>query len=58
MAHQHAPPMASCLGRTCLKWQSNGELSDQDLNLVLERLQVAETMATSTSGQEPIHSGT
>ena len=29
---------ASCLGRTCLKWQENGELTDLDLRLVLERL--------------------
>lgn len=49
--------MATCLGRTCLKWQSNGELSDQDLNLVLERLQVAETMTASQIGLEPLHSG-
>jgi hypothetical protein len=28
----------SCLGRTCLKWQPDGELSALDLQLVLERL--------------------
>jgi hypothetical protein len=27
-----------CLGQTCLKWQSNGELSAADRHLVLERL--------------------
>jgi hypothetical protein len=58
MGYQHDPPMATCLGRTCLKWQSNGELSDQDLSLVLERLQEAETMTASRVGLEPLHSGT
>ncbi len=57
MGHQHDPPIATCLGRTCLKWQSNGELSDQDLNLVLERLQEAETMTAYQIGLEPLHSG-
>ncbi|MDA0718407.1 MAG: hypothetical protein O2839_09385 [Cyanobacteria bacterium] len=28
----------SCLGRTCLKWQHDGELTAIDLQLVLERL--------------------
>ncbi len=28
----------SCLGRTCLKWASNGELTALDLSLVMERL--------------------
>jgi hypothetical protein len=30
--------VSSCLGRTCLKWQPDGELSSLDLSLVLERL--------------------
>ncbi|MFZ9951286.1 MAG: hypothetical protein ACO3FA_03255 [Vulcanococcus sp.] len=29
---------SSCLGRTCLKWGADGELTALDLNLVLERL--------------------
>jgi hypothetical protein len=29
---------SSCLGRTCLKWGADGELSALDLNLVLQRL--------------------
>ena len=29
---------SSCLGRTCLKWASNGELTALDLSLVMERL--------------------
>ncbi len=41
MAHR-APTSTSatpsCLGRTCLKWQPNGELTALDLQLVLERL--------------------
>ena len=29
---------SSCLGRTCLKWSADGELTALDLCLVLERL--------------------
>jgi len=29
---------STCLGRTCLKWSSDGELTALDLDLVLERL--------------------
>lgn len=28
----------SCLGRTCLKWSEDGELTALDLDLVLQRL--------------------
>ena len=28
----------NCLGRTCLKWSSDGELAPVDLLLVMERL--------------------
>ena len=28
----------SCLGRTCLKWSADGELTALDLSLVLQRL--------------------
>jgi hypothetical protein len=36
----------TCLGRTCLKWGDNGELTRVDLDLVLERLaQVDQDMA-------------
>lgn len=28
----------TCLGRTCLKWSSDGELTSVDLLLVMERL--------------------
>ncbi len=29
---------SSCLGRTCLKWGADGELTAVDLHLVMERL--------------------
>ncbi|QPN68034.1 hypothetical protein [Synechococcus sp. CBW1006] len=29
---------SSCLGRTCLKWEADGDLTALDLKLVLERL--------------------
>lgn len=32
------PSPSSCLGRTCLKWSSDGELTSLDLHLVMERL--------------------
>jgi hypothetical protein len=48
MTKRHTPSSNDCLGRTCLKWQSNGELSDLDLSLVLARLQEAETMAAAS----------
>jgi hypothetical protein len=28
----------NCLGRTCLKWQPDGELSALDIELVMQRL--------------------
>ncbi|AFY28070.1 hypothetical protein [Cyanobium gracile] len=28
----------NCLGRTCMKWSANGELTDLDLQLILMRL--------------------
>ena len=29
---------SSCLGRTCMKWAADGELTALDLELVLQRL--------------------
>lgn len=29
---------STCLGRTCMKWGADGELTALDLNLVMERL--------------------
>jgi hypothetical protein len=38
---------SDCLGRTCLKWGTDGELTAQDLSLVMERLaQVDQEVAT------------
>jgi hypothetical protein len=31
-------PGQSCLGRTCLHWGEDGELSDSDYQLILQRL--------------------
>ena len=44
------PTQLSCLGRTCLKWQANGELTDLDLQLVLERLAQADQAGTALTG--------
>ena len=39
MSESIITPFASdCLGRTCLKWSYDGELTALDLGLVLERL--------------------
>jgi hypothetical protein len=42
----HAP--ANCLGQTCLTWQSDGELSPEDRQLVLERLLQVDRCAVGT----------
>ncbi|MCX5953673.1 MAG: hypothetical protein NTZ40_09330 [Cyanobacteria bacterium] len=31
-------PGPSCLGRTCLEWSEDGELSDPDYQLIMQRL--------------------
>lgn len=38
MDDTHVPFPANCLGQTCLSWQSDGELSPEDHQLVLTRL--------------------
>lgn len=40
-------PLANCLGQTCLTWQSDGELSPEDRQLVLERLLRADGCASA-----------
>lgn len=43
-------PMASiddCLGRTCLQWGADGDLTALDLNLVLERLALVDPAVTA-----------
>lgn len=46
---RHAPTSGdrsdTCLGRTCMKWGADGELSALDLELVLERLSRADGCA-------------
>ena len=32
------PDPEACLGRTCMKWGADGELTDLDFQLILERL--------------------
>ena len=50
-------PAGNCLGRTCLQWSCDGELSGVDLELVLERLAlVDQDMAAErqrSSNREP-----
>jgi hypothetical protein len=42
---------STCLGRTCLKWGADGELTAPDLDLVLERLaQVDQDVAALRQG--------
>jgi hypothetical protein len=38
MADTRVYAPANCLGQTCLTWLSDGELSPEDRQLVLERL--------------------
>ncbi len=40
------PTTPTCLGRTCLKWSADGELSTIDLSLVLERLAQVDSEVT------------
>ena len=37
----------SCLGRTCLKWSADGELTSIDLLLVLDRLAQVDQQVSS-----------
>jgi hypothetical protein len=37
----------NCLGRTCMKWSANGELTDLDLELILMRLIEVDDQAAS-----------
>lgn len=36
----------TCLGRTCLKWQADGELTALDRRIVLQRLALVDQDAT------------
>jgi hypothetical protein len=48
---------SDCLGRTCLKWGADGELTAQDFSLVLQRLaqvdQEVNPLALDQSDQQP-----
>ena len=37
----------TCLGRTCMKWQGDGELSPLDLQSILARLSEVDAQAAS-----------
>ena len=43
-----APVASDCLGRTCLKWRADGELTALDLGLVLARLAQVDEELTGT----------
>jgi hypothetical protein len=36
------PAACSCLGRTCLHWRADGELTEEDRDLVLRRLRLVD----------------
>ncbi|MEB3259473.1 MAG: hypothetical protein VKP63_02460 [Cyanobacteriota bacterium] len=38
MPRTEEPRSPTCLARTCLKWTADGELSEEDKRLVLNRL--------------------
>lgn len=44
----------SCLGRTCLKWSQNGELTALDLQLVLDRLCQVDDVASALLESSPL----
>ena len=43
----------NCLGRTCLKWGADGELTPMDLLLVLERLSQVDQQLTGLHTDSP-----
>jgi hypothetical protein len=43
-----APIARNCLGRTCLKWREDGELTAIDLGLVLAQLAQVDQQLTGT----------
>jgi len=46
----------TCLGRTCLKWCADGELTALDLSLVMQRLALVdpEVAALQANSPEPL----
>jgi hypothetical protein len=47
MSHSIEFLSINCLGRTCLKWQPDGELTPLDLQLVLKRLALVDEDVTT-----------
>lgn len=47
------PAASDCLGRTCLKWGADGELTDLDLRLVLQRLAQVDPELTALQERSP-----
>ena len=47
------PIVSDCLGRTCLQWGCDGELTALDLGLVLERLAQVDLEMASLSLDTP-----
>jgi hypothetical protein len=41
--------ISNCLGRTCMKWGADGELTANDLALVLERLAQVDGAVTAVN---------
>lgn len=46
----------TCLGRTCLQWRADGELIDDDRDLVLQRLRRVDPQVT-TPQEGPLDQG-
>jgi hypothetical protein len=49
----HRLHVSDCLGRTCLKWSADGELTALDRSLVLERLAQVDQQITSLRQSTP-----
>ena len=49
----HKLNVSDCLGRTCLNWSADGELTALDLRLVLERLARVDQQISSLRQSTP-----
>lgn len=47
------PEAGDCLGRTCLKWGADGELTELDLKLVMQRLAQVDPEVTALQQISP-----
>jgi hypothetical protein len=52
-ARAATPVPRDCLGRTCLQWRADGELTALDLRLVLERLALVDPEVTALHVHSP-----